>query len=106
MAEIRINAEQWNSVSSTEQQKILEGLRGTGALGPEDVIVADAAAPAFTEDTVMQPMWNPIKDLCKAACDTAAGMAVAWCTANTGGIGLAACLAAAEVARTHCRGRC
>jgi len=106
MAEIKINENQWNAVSADEQRKIIDGLRSTGALQPDDVIVGDPSVPEITEETVFAPMWNPLKDLCKAGCDIAAAAALAWCTANTAGVGLAACIAAAELARAECKRRC
>jgi hypothetical protein len=106
MAEVKVNEGQWNSLPEDEQNRIREALVGTGAMRSEDVIVGDPNVPEFTGDTVMEPMWNPIKDICKAGCDIAAASAAAWCTANTAGLGLAACLAAAEAAREACRGRC
>jgi hypothetical protein len=43
---------------------------------------------------------------CNLACDAAASAAAAACTVSTGGLGLAACLAAAETAHQYCRSRC
>lgn len=106
MADVKINAQQWNSVSKEEQQRIENALRETGALKAGDRIVGAEDVPPFTADTELAPMWNPIKDVCKVACDSAAAAAVAWCTANTAGVGLAACVAAAEAARQVCRDRC
>ena len=106
MAEIKINEDQWNAVSDDEKVKILDGLRSTGALSDDDVIVGDPNVSELTADTVLEPMWNPLKDICKAVCDVAAGAALAWCTANTAGVGFAACVAAAEVARGECKRRC
>lgn len=106
MADILVNSEQWNSISEEERKRITEGLRKVGALRAEDQVKGDPAVAPFDENTQFTPMWNPIKDVCKALCDTAAAAGVAWCTANTAGIGLAACLAAAEVARQGCRDRC
>ncbi len=106
MADILVNKGQWDALTPDEQAEIVKGLRQTGAIKIGDRIVGDAAQPAFDENTQMEPMWNPIKDICKAACDAAASAGAAWCTANTAGVGLAACLAAAEAARRACRGRC
>ena len=106
MADIKVNKQQWDSLSEEDQRAITEGLRSTGGLSIGDQIVGDPNVKPFDENTQLQPMWNPIKDLCKSACDIAAGSAVAWCTANTAGVGLAACLAAAEAARQECRNRC
>jgi len=106
MANIIVNENQWNSITEDEQRKIIDGLRENGALQSKDNIVANPSAPEITSDTEFEPMWNPIKDICKAICDTTAAAGVAWCTANTAGLGLAACIAVAEGARQECRKRC
>ncbi len=110
MASIKVNAGQWNAISENERQSIIDGLRETGAIKAEDTVIPDQDEPPFTEETVLEPMWNPIKDVakgaCKALCDATAAAAVAWCTANTAGVGLVACLALAESARKECRKRC
>lgn len=106
MANILVNKDQWDSLTPTEQGAITKGLQVTGAIKAGDRIVGDSSAPPFDENTQFEPMWNPIKDLCKVTCDTAASAAVAWCIANTAGTALAVCTAAAEAARTECRRRC
>ena len=106
MADILVNEGQWKSLSKDEQDNITKGLRSTGAMKTGDQIVGSAASPVFDKNTKMEPLWNPIEDLCKAACDVAAGAGAAWCTANTAGIALAACLAASEAARRECRKHC
>lgn len=106
MADIKINKQQWDALSQEDQKAITDGLRSTGGLKIGDRIVGDPNVPPFDENTQFAPMWNPIKDLCKAACDLAAGTAAAWCTANTAGAGLVVCLAAAEAARQECHNRC
>ena len=106
MTDILVNKQQWDAVSADDQEAIVKGLRSTGALKIGDRIVPDPSAPPFDENTQLSPLWNPIADLCKAACDVAAGAAVAWCTVNTAGVALAVCLAAAEAARNECRRRC
>ncbi|MGZ3218580.1 hypothetical protein [Paracoccus sp. T5] len=106
MTDIPVNEAQWNAIAAAEQQKIEEGLRQTGAIKDGDRIVPDPNAPEMTADTTLDPMWNPLKDACKFACGVAAAAAAAWCTANTAGIGLAACMAAAESARRICEDRC
>jgi hypothetical protein len=106
VTDILVNKNQWDSLSEDEQNEIVRGLRGTGAIKIGDKIVGDPNVPPFDENTPLEPMWNPIKDICKAACDTTAAAAAAWCSANTAGVALAACLAAAEAARRECRKRC
>lgn len=106
MANLLVNADQWNSISIEEQQKIVTGLRTVGSLKAEDNIVGDATTDPYDPDQRITLEWNPIKDVCKIACDVAAGTAAAWCTANTVGVGFALCITAAELARNKCRDSC
>lgn len=106
MTDILVNKGQWDSLSKEDQDKIAKGLLDSGAIRDIDQIIGDASIPPIDENTQLQPLWNPLKDLCKAACDVAAGAALAWCTANTAGVGLAVCIAAAEAARNECKNRC
>lgn len=106
MTDIKVNKGQWDQVPEADKKRITEGLRQAGTLRYDEVIVGDPNAVQFTENTMLAPMGNPIKDLCKAGCDVVAGVGVAWCVANTVGVGLAVCLAAAEVAREECKKRC
>ena len=106
MADVAVNQTQWNAVSASDQTRIVNGLRQSGALKSNDRIVGDPNAPELTASTTLQPLWNPLDDLCKVACDVAAAAGLAWCTANTAGVGLAACIAAAEAARNLCKDQC
>ncbi|MES2440494.1 MAG: hypothetical protein V4584_15615 [Verrucomicrobiota bacterium] len=106
MANIKVNKEQWDAVSEADQQKIITGLMETGALKEDDQIIGVPDVAPITEDTVFEPMWNPIKDICKALCDSSAAVAIAWCIANTGGLALPACIAVAEGLRRECKDRC
>lgn len=104
MADLLINKDEWDAVSPAEQQAITDGLIQSGSLRPGDRIVGDPSVPTSSSRTGER--FNPFKPICEAACDLTASGAVAWCTANTVGVGLAACLAAAEIARNECRNRC
>ncbi len=112
MARLLVNAQQWQAIPENMRQEIIEGLQGVGSLDADDEIVADEASEPFTEDSVLRPMqnplkgWNPLKDICKAACDATAASAAAWCAANTAGAATAACILVAEAARKKCRSRC
>jgi hypothetical protein len=103
MADIKVNADQWDAISKDEQKKITEGLRSVGSIKAEDNFVADQGAPAFDADQGISILWDPLKDAKNILCDAAAGTAFAWCTANTAGLGLATCMAAAEAGRQACR---
>ncbi|MEB9613445.1 hypothetical protein P4J23_25980 [Bacillus cereus] len=107
MAKIKISKETWSKVHEDEKKKIYNILIEAGSIDKEDEIVGDTAIPAHKEDEdIMTISWNPKKDLCKVACNVAAATAAAACTAGTEGIGLAACLAAANAAKDLCRDRC
>ncbi len=107
MADIKINKQQWDALSQEDQKAISEGLRSCGSLKIGDRIIGDSSIEPIDENTHFGVLdWNPIKDACKALCDGAAASAAAWCTVNTGGPGLAVCLAAAAAARQECRKRC
>lgn len=101
MAEVKVNKGQWDALGAQEQKQIQEGLVKSGAIREGDTIVGDTSVHA-----TQHPQWNPIQDLCKAACDVAATSGAAWCAANTAGAATALCLAAAEAARQECRNRC
>jgi len=105
MADLLINKDEWDAVPAAEQKAIIDGLIQAGTLRPGERVVGDPSVPASTSRSA-EDRWNPIKDICKIACDAAAGAGAAWCTANTVGVGLVACIAAAEVARQECRKRC
>ena len=105
MADMLINKDEWDAVPPAEQKTILDGLIAAGTLKSGDRIVGDPGVPASTLRAVGD-RWEPWKDLCKAGCDVVAGAGAAWCTVNTVGVGLIACLAAAEVVRNQCRDRC
>lgn len=103
---VKVNKAQWESVPAQERERIIEGLISVGALVPGDKIIGDDTMPPFTEESVIELCWNPLKEPCKIACDAAAGAAFAWCTVNTAGAALVACYAAAEAGRNLCRDKC
>lgn len=106
MTDIVINKEQLDAVDSEEQQRITSALIEAGAMQQGDQIIGDVSAPAVDENTEIAFSFNPFKEGCKILCDGAAGTGLAWCTANTVGVGLIACVAAAEAARKECKKRC
>lgn len=111
---ISINEDQWNVLSSDEQERIVAAFRKAELIEQGDTIAGVRNAPVEEDDkdgdenAVKKGMegWNPKKEICKKVCDAAAASAAGWCTANTSGAGLVACLAAAEIARKKCRKRC
>jgi len=104
MTDFKINQTDWDAASPEEQKQILEGLVKAGTLKSGDRIIGDPGVPSAASRTGER--WNPIKDLCEAACSTAAAAGAAWCSANTVGLATVACIAAAEAAREACKSRC
>lgn len=103
MTDILVNKDQWDSLSAEDQERITKGIVDAGGIQADDTVVGDAATPPFDENTVLQPMGNPLQGVGSVVCDVAATAAAAWCTANTGGIGLAVCMAIVEKGRTICK---
>jgi hypothetical protein len=104
MSDITVS-NQWDAISKDEQEKITNGLRSCGSLKPGDNIVS-GSTKSFDPDSPISIQWDPIGDICRIGCDTAAGTALVWCDANTAGLGLIACVAAAEAIRQSCRNGC
>jgi hypothetical protein len=102
MGSIKVNAAEWNSLASNEQETIFNILKSNGLLKGESSIVPDLAVPP---SEITAEGWLPT-GVCRGLCDVAAAAAVAACTAGTSGLGLAVCLAAAEAARNACRDAC
>ena len=105
MADIRINADQWNALSSDEQNQITENLSRNGLLKGESRIIPDPYVEALGEGDLRPAGWIPPR-ICRALCDTAQTAAIAACVAETAGAGLIVCLAAAQIAGDACRGEC
>lgn len=111
---VTIDADLFKVISDDEQAKITSILKATDLLSKEGTFGSDSSGIVSAQaasDIIADPQSftrNLIKkfSLCKAGCDVAAAAAAAACTAGTSGIGLAACLAATEVARNICRDEC
>ena len=116
MATIKVNLNIWDKASEDEKAEVLYHLKKHNVLKEEDEIVGDpdtkapdANTPLYSAtfgDVMLEKgmKWNPLRDICKAACDVAAATATAACTAS--GPGLAACLIAIAAARSACRDAC
>ncbi|MDI6528377.1 hypothetical protein QMA71_22815 [Pseudomonas otitidis] len=76
MTEINANKDQLDSLSKEDQDKITKGLLDSGAIRDVDKIAGDTSVQPLDENTQLQPLWNPLKDFCKAACDVAAAHGV------------------------------
>ena len=102
MAEIRVNAQQWNAVKEEDQKRIDTALKAVGALKPDDVIVPDLNAPVIKTQAVPGTSgW-----LCEFLCHAAANAGRAACFQLVDPVAIAACLAAVEVALKKCLKEC
>ncbi len=109
MAELPVNADQWNAVSAKEREMIITDLRAADSLKADDQVLPKPDVAPVTDKTTLEPLVNPfglLTGLCKIACDAAAVTALAACAAKTAGAGLAVCVALVEAARSKCHEAC
>ena len=94
MADIHVSKEQLQSVSQDDRDKITQGLRVAGALGPTELIVDHAMSPDAADPA------------CAAACTATYESACAFCAGLGGGAPAALCYAAATAAYGVCLASC
>lgn len=102
--EVKVNAEQWKSLTSTDQTKMAEILQTQF----QAKIVPDTSIPPVDPKHltihktfgILDDLLGPIK---KPACDVAQAAAVAACATLSGSVAIAACVAAAQAAGDACR---
>lgn len=111
--EISVNSPYWKAITQQEQQEILDTLRASKVLNPDDVLrgtpqesgVSELTDPEFKIKLPKIKVRIPgLKEVCQAACDVTAATASAACGGSA--IGVAACQAATGAAHAHCRSRC
>jgi hypothetical protein len=111
---VKIDAEIWSPLSADEQNKIVEILKDSNLLDEDDSIEVSSSPVLIDAQTVVADPQSWVSDwwrrnkktICRASCDTAAAAAAAGCSTITSGLGVAACLAAAEAARQACKDAC
>jgi hypothetical protein len=105
MPDIRVNGEQWRSLSEQQQAQITKIMKDTGLLQEDEFIEPDPGASPVNISAF--PIPNPGKKICQISCDVAQTAAVAACSTIPGGaIAIALCVAAAQIAGDECRDRC
>lgn len=106
MANIEINEVAWNSLSDDEKNQVTLALRSNNLLSDTDSIIGNPNLPVEeVNESWLSDAWDSNKkEICKIGCDAAAAAAAASLTLT--GPGLAAALAAIEVARQACRNSC
>ena len=112
MAEIKINAGQWNELSENEKKEVHTILKESELIQEEDQIVGDPNIPVFDPTvpiqlytTSTQPMAGSV-NACEQRCDDAAAVARAGCVRIPNWAGKIACLAIVEGGRWLCKSRC
>jgi hypothetical protein len=107
MAHIRLNEEQWNSLSDDQQSEIIQIMRDTGLLRDRDEIIPDPDAPSVSMLRLPEVSAGRIKEvLCKTACTAAEAAAITACAHLIEPLAVAACIAAAHALGEECRRRC
>ena len=103
MANLSVNAVEWNSISAEDQTRITTILKTSGLLGQTDKIEGHPEAPtiAMLSSSTMKPQ----SIFCKIGCDLAEAGAVAACSVFSGPA-LAICIAAAHAGGELCRSKC
>lgn len=102
MADIPVNADQWNALEEDEQQRIEKMLREVELLGEDDKIIADPEVEPFEATAVVKPQgW-----VCELACRTAAAAGRAACASLGHPAAIAACLLAVREAERACLRKC
>ena len=102
--EIAVNKTEWDNLDEDTRGKIQQ-IIGANFKDVEIAGVADRESSA----TLLQNRslsFDLGKPFCNAACGVAEAAAVAACSAISGGIGVAVCVAAAHAAGDLCRSRC
>lgn len=102
MSDIKVNAEDWSKLSEEDQDKILKIMRETTLLEEDEAIIPDKGTPSVAPGLLP----NPGKKFCEIACTTAEVAAIAACGTLSGGVAIALCIAAAQIAANECRDAC
>ena len=115
MAEIKINAGQWDELSEDEKKEIHTILKESELIQEEDQIVGDPNIPVFDPTAPIQLFTTSIQPMaagsvnvnaCEQRCDDAAAVARAACAGIPNWGWRIGCLAAIEAARWVCKSRC
>lgn len=102
--EVNVNQNEWNSLSSEDKQKIQSII---SSHFPEVKIFGSESSPRSEQSVAaLTYTFNFSNPFCTAACGVAEAAAVAACSALSGGVAIAVCVAAAHEAGNYCRSRC
>ncbi len=100
--DIKVNAQDWAGLTSEQQKRVTDILKGAGLLVDGDI------SPDATLERVVVPqnIFDDIKKgVCTAACTAAEGVAAGACS-GLAPAAFALCVAAAHVGGDACRNAC
>lgn len=102
---IQVNASEWNEIDAETKSRISAII---ASHFPGVSLQPNESAPASKETLKQQTFqeFNFRNPLCTAACGVAEAAAIAACSALSGGVAIAACVAAAREAGNYCRSKC
>jgi hypothetical protein len=103
--DVKVNAEEWKGLSNEDRSKI----QAIIAAHFKDAAISGGDKILPAKQYLDQPRtlkFNFSNPLCTAACAVAEAAAVTACSALSGGILVAVCVAAAHEAGSYCRTKC
>jgi hypothetical protein len=103
--DIKLNKDEWENVSAEDRKKIEQII---SSHFKDTKVVADMNAGTSKDLLAKRQLqaFNFTNPFCSAACGVAEAAAVAACSALSGGVAIAVCVAAAHAAGDYCRSRC
>lgn len=101
----KVNAGEWNGLTTDERDEIQAIISSHFKDLTVQGDMSVRPAKEFLENAQFQ-RFNFSNPLCTAACAVAEAAAVAACSALSGGVAIAICVAAAQEARNFCRSKC
>jgi hypothetical protein len=101
VADLKLNALEWNSIDPAQQARIKQILVDCKLISQTDRIVPDPSAPTLTQ---FKP--SIANSLCKATCTAAEALAVAACTMLSTPAEVGVCTLAALTAGELCKSQC
>jgi hypothetical protein len=102
--EVKVNDGEWNGLNEEDKIKIQAIIQayfhGTTVVSHKNL------PPSADAIQTRIPSFNFKNPICNAACGVSEAAAVAACSALSGGVAIAVCVAAAHAAGDYCRSRC
>lgn len=71
MSNIKVNKQEWDSLSQETQKTITETLRSSGSLRDNSQIIGDENTPATNGEVNNETLQEPLTGACETACNVA-----------------------------------